>query len=153
MKASGVTATAHNWDGADIEKELFENGCFKIYPLFKNSDLPEVLDWKGKSYNSLTKLMIEPKFRKYAVLMIGWLQDVSNFASEDFHKVLKPLDDSKHPKMILDERRVYYLKDLENAWSMDFWPDGKKIEGIILALISPAPNWRTYQQWLGRVGR
>ena len=60
------------------------------------------------------------------------------------HSVLRPLDDSKNPKMILDERWVYYLKDLENARSMDFWPDGKKIEGIILAIISPAPNWRTY---------
>ena len=47
---------------------------------------------------------------------------------------------------------MYHLKDLSLARSMDFRPVGE-CRGIVLVLATPAPNFRTYNQFMGRVGR
>jgi len=53
VKASGVTATAHNKEGSTIERELFESGEFRVHTLFKHFPIPEVQDFKEKSYRDL----------------------------------------------------------------------------------------------------
>jgi len=67
-----------------------------------------------------------------------------SFAGEDKTSLVQIEKSDKTVKMIIDEKRIYFIGDLENARALDFRPDNVSIKGLILAIVSEAPNYRTY---------
>ena len=97
--------------------------------------------------------MFDEKLRKFATLLIGKDKDVKKFTESEYETLVPIVKEDGQVQMTLDKYEIYFLTDLKLARSLDFRPDGKSIEGIVLVLTTPASNWRNYQQWLGRVGR
>ena len=85
--------------------------------------------------------------------MIGKYEEILKLTEGDIENFIQVDKDEGRVISMLDQREIYYLKNLALARSIDFRPDRANVKGILLVICSPAPVWRNYQQWLGRVGR
>ena len=82
--------------------------------------------------------------------MIGKLADILKASKGETQGLISVVEGKKVLNK-LSRPLIYYLDDLDLAWSIDFRPT-EDIEGIVLELVSSASNWRNYHQILGRVG-
>ena len=149
----GVTATAHKKDGGEQEQNLFKKFSLTTVDLFKDIDFPLADDWSSMNYSELRIELTDEKYRGFAKLVLGKYDTIQSYCGDDFTKFIR-LDMGPIVDPLLWTTKFYYLKDLTLAWSTDFWPSKEHgVKGIILIILSKAPNWWVHQQWLGRVGR
>lgn len=149
----GVTATAHRKDESHIEKEMLAKMEFDVIELFPQVNQLEAIDYTKKNYMDLREVLLEDAYSDHATLIIGTRQAIQSLSKDDFRSFVNVEDENGKVTTVLDQNQIYYLTNLKLARSIDFRPDGTYIKGIVLVIASPAPVWRNYQQWLGRVGR
>ena len=101
-QASGVTATAHKWEGNQIELDVLQKFNFKVFALFPEGDLPEVEDMNGKTYNDLMTTLLKPELKQYTTLMIGRIEDIKRFVKEEFETLVPVVSSDGRVKMLLD---------------------------------------------------
>ena len=153
-RASGVTATAMKTDiGGTLEEKLYSHMHFNVLNLFPQIEFPKAIDFSDKSYEELREKFLEDPYEGFAVLMIGKYEEILKLTEGDIENFIQVDKDEGRVISMLDQREIYYLKNLALARSIDFRPDRANVKGILLVICSPAPVWRNYQQWLGRVGR
>ena len=126
---------------------------FQIFNLFPKVEYPLVEDFTKKSYFELREYLLADDLSDHATLIIGRRDLIQMYVKEDFKTFINVEEDQGKVNSTLDQNAIYFLSNLKLARSIDFRPDGNHIKGIVLLIVTPAPVWRNYQQWLGRVGR
>ena len=63
------------------------NFSFDVHSLFKADVMPEVFDMSKKTFDDLREKLLEPVFKGFATLMIGKLDDLHQFAKEEFQSL------------------------------------------------------------------
>ena len=90
------------------------------------------------------------QYKEYAVLLLGETSDIMTLTKGDPYNFIKV--DGKQVRSEIKQKAIYILDNMNLARSIDFRAK-EEVKGIVLVLVSAAPNYRNYQQFLGRVGR
>ena len=76
--------------------------------------------------------------------MIGKYDIIAKITEGDIESFIQVDKEEGRVQSILEEKEIYYMKNLALARYIDFWPDNSNVKGIILVVCSPAPVWRNY---------
>ena len=68
-----------------------------------------------KTYEDLREIFLDDKYQGFAILMIGKYEDIQKFTEGDVERFIQVDKEEGKVRNILDERKIYYLKNITLA--------------------------------------